>query len=425
MDHSTYHYICWHNRRVYMTCQGITGGISINPDNRLWNAEGAPFVLTFYDNGSVTHYAVSDEDAEDILGRIDKWYEEHPDMSEFPEDAPNEAFVSIGTAGRKRFPEAELMKGWFEELRGKSRGPLNDEEFYHYTNPAPAPVEGEIRIHTIIEQAVTAPQNPTLMIPPPDNYRSQILIEDGLAIMVVCCSGQYLKYIIPDSLIPFINAKAADMLSKNANGYHREGDPDAWLEVQGREDKFDIEPDDAIRLFEELVPQCSDPIPMVHPNGFRGFYTEGERKLINSAWDCPGCGATRNFGKVCGTCGPEHKPLPKADRPWHCNKCKTDGNTGTYCSECGSLYVRPDGLPDGPEDMIIGYRDNRAALFKQKMFEGGMFFQAAAPAPAPAPAPSAQTAETAEGDLPEDSWKCTFCGHINTGKFCSECGTKR
>ena len=30
-----------------------------------------------------------------------------------------------------------------------------------------------------------------------------------------------------------------------------------------------------------------------------------------------------------------------------------------------------------------------------------------------------------EKSVSADSWKCSNCGHINTGKFCSECGKEK
>ena len=58
---------------------------------------------------------------------------------------------------------------------------------------------------------------------------------------------------------------------------------------------------------------------------------------------------------------------------------------------------------------------NTAAMFQAAAAQQAAAQQAAAAAPA-APAPAAPAADT---------WTCSNCGAVNTGKFCQECGTKK
>jgi len=411
IDRNDFNYIYWRSKAVYMSSM-VCGGIQVNVDNRLWNSEGKPFVLSFYEEGRTIHYAVSDEDAEAVASKIRKWYDDNPDLKSFPvnDSNPYQAAVSMGELSHKTFPEAELIKQWFEELRVKCGEPLSDKEFFHYTNPKPELKDGELNVREIIEQAVIPPHNPTLPVPPPDNRRSQLTIEDGIALLKAYCSGQYLMYVIPNELIPRINEAAADMLAKDADGYHVEGDADAWLTVQGREDKFDIEPEDAIKLFEELIPQCGAPLPQEHPNTNYGIYTNAVKELLGKKWTCHKCGETDNFGKMCITCGPSGEQKAKADIPWHCNKCNTDGNTGGYCCNCGSEYVKSD----APSKLDIGYRKGSNPFYAGGMVGFSMFAQQMQQ--------NMQPQQEAKPEIPEGSWWCPFCGHINEGKFCCECG---
>ena len=52
---------------------------------------------------------------------------------------------------------------------------------------------------------------------------------------------------------------------------------------------------------------------------------------------------------------------------------------------------------------------------QQRGVQQGLFTNQPAPAPEPVD----------PNNLPEGSWFCTCCGHLNTGKFCSECGAPR
>jgi len=413
MDLDQHIYISWHNKAVYINSTCVMGGISVNVDNRLWKTEKTPFVLSLYEQGRTSHYAVKDEDAEDIIGRINKWYDDHPDLKRAAPDCPDEAFVSIGRSYERPFAEVELIKQWFDELKARSRGPLSDADYYHYTNPKPSIAEGDIKVHKIIEQKVIAPHNPTLPVPPPDNCRSELLIEDDITVMSVYSRGQYLDYLVPEVSISIINDEASQMLAKDADGYHQTGDADAWLEVLGRDDKFDIEPEDAISLFEKMIPQCIGPIPREHPNGSWGISVDRIRKSLADKWKCPCCGDDDNYGKICRTCGPSGIIKQAADVPWHCSKCNTDGNSGAYCSACGAEYTRPD----TPDQMIVGYRKGVMPLFMAPGIAGMFVAQNKEPV-------NAAIIETKE-EIPAGSWKCTYCGHINNSSFCCECGGKR
>ncbi|MBR7088022.1 MAG: hypothetical protein IKI38_01595 [Mogibacterium sp.] len=412
-----HYYICW--RSKYNSIMGGMGGLPVNTDNRLWKDEGAPFVLSFYEEGITYHYAVRDEDAEDIIGRIGKWYEDNPDARVPGNDQQDSASVELGTYRARVFPDVELLKAWFEELRAKSGSPLSGEEYYHYINPAPAPVEGEVHVTKIVEQAVVPPQPPSLPVPPHDRMRSEIRIEDGTAVLLICSGGVYLEYVIPEALIPDINEAAGEMLAKHADGYHSEWEEDAWLEVSGRDEKFDIEPEDALALFEKIAPQCGDPLPVEQVYRYPGISINEVRECISRTHDCPLCGTPRMFGKFCRTCGSSKKTNPAKTAPWRCSRCGFIGNTGAYCINCCAGHDE-EGVA---EDISLGYRR-------------GMGFSPYAKIPSGAFAvidlnmDVMQEGRTgsqapASGTLPEGAWKCNCCGGINYGQFCCECGKKR
>ena len=104
-----HYYICW--RSKYNSIMGGMGGLPVNTDNRLWKNEGAPFVLSFYEEGITYHYAVRDDDAEDIIGRIGKWYEDNPDAPVPGNDQQDSASVELGTYRARVFPDVELCSG--------------------------------------------------------------------------------------------------------------------------------------------------------------------------------------------------------------------------------------------------------------------------------------------------------------------------
>lgn len=63
--------------------------------------------------------------------------------------------------------------------------------------------------------------------------------------------------------------------------------------------------------------------------------------------------------------------------------------------------------------------------FQQMQMNQAMQGQpASAPAPAPTPAPAAPAPASTAAPAPAAGWTCG-CGHVNTGKFCSECGSPK
>ena len=152
------------------------------------------------------------------------------------------------------FDDADLLRTWLDMLKEKCGEPLTDAELYHYTHPAPAPVAGDVRVVRIVEQAVVPPQPASLPVPPPDNCRSELLVEDGFAVLSVFRGGMHLEYVLPPELLPRVNEAAKEMLAHPAGGYHQAWDADARLRVDGREEEFSVDPEAVLQLFASLVP---------------------------------------------------------------------------------------------------------------------------------------------------------------------------
>ena len=129
------------NTSYYIAVRGgemgsnLMGGPFVNTDDRLWNTEGSPFVLSLFRNGSAAHYAVSDADAEEFIDRVLRQSEEDKDRMR---SGPGRAEVRIGMQLHP-FRDAGLLQRWLEELRDKCGERLTDGELHRYTHPAPLP----------------------------------------------------------------------------------------------------------------------------------------------------------------------------------------------------------------------------------------------------------------------------------------------
>ena len=217
---------------------------------------------------------------------------------------------------------------------------------------------------------------------------------------------------------------ARELLDHPADGYHPEWDADAWLKIKGREEEFDAEPEDVLKLFESLVGRCGDPIPRKDHPDFYKVWLSSVRDKLASAWDCPLCAWKRNTSAFCEGCGAKREdipsgravsaPKPKPPVPWSCRCCGTVGNSGSYCCECGAPINAEERFihESGP----IGYRRGRGTGGFLRMLPNGMV-----PAPQPAPQSPPQTPPSAGAPAPGE-WFCTQCGARNSGKFCTECG---
>jgi hypothetical protein len=417
MERDSAHYIAWRSALVYNSLGGF-GGVSVNMDDRLWNDAGGPFVLSVFRNRAVENYAVSDADAEAFIQKVLHQSEADVLRPAGPAADPHEGTeVRIG---KKRYPfrDAKLMKQWLEELQVQCGEPLTNEEAYRYAHPAPVPPAGDVEVIKIVEQAVL-PQRPAAVLGPgPDNCRSELLVEDGFAVLSVFQDGMHLEYILPPALLPEVNAAARAMLDDPGDGYHTEWDADAWLKVKGREEEFDAKPEDVLKLFASLAGRCGDPIPRKDHPDFYKVWLQGVRDKLANAWDCPLCAWKRNTAAFCEGCGAKRQdipsgravsmPKPKAPAPWSCLRCGTVGNSGSYCCECGgpvNVEERFTG-ESGP----IGYRRGAG-------WGIGGSFGAFWPMPTPPPQKPEQAAPAAVGE-----WFCTMCGARNSGKFCTECG---
>ena len=409
------HYIAWRGGEMG---SNLMGGPFVNTDDRLWNRAGGPFVLTLFRNGAAVNYAVGDGDAEEFIQRVLRQSGEDAGSPKPPSGGgPGGAEVRIGTK-RFLFRDADLMRQWLAELGEACGEPLSDAELYRYTHPAPTPPEGAVEVMKIVEQAVLPYRSPALPGPGPDNCRSELLVEEDLAVLSVFRDGMHLEYVLPPELLPEVNAAAREMLDHPGDGYHGDWDEDAWLKVRGREEEFDARPEDVLRLFEALVPRCGDPIPHEDRMDFYKVWPQAIRKRLASAWDCPLCGRKRNTGDHCQDCGAKKEdipsgravsdPRPRAGAPWRCGACATAGNTGGFCAGCG----RPGSSPPPSDSAVFGYRKGRRAAGVMRMI--GM----AGPVPAPAKQGKRRPASPGE-------WFCPQCGTPNGGKFCTECGTPK
>ena len=400
----------------------LMGGPFVNTDDRLWNTEGSPFVLSLFRNGDTAHYAVSDSDAEEFIGRVIRQSEEDENKDRI-RSGPGRAEVRIGMQLHP-FRDAGLLKRWLEELRDKCGERLTDGELHRYTHPAPLPPAGAVEVTKIVEQAVLPYRPPAVLGPGPDNCRSELLVEGDFAVLSVFRDGMHLEYRLPPELLPEVNAAARELLDHPADGYHPEWDADAWLKIKGREEEFDAEPEDVLKLFESLVGRCGDPIPRKDHPDFYKVWLSSVRDKLASAWDCPLCAWKRNTSAFCEGCGAKRNdipsgravsaPKPKPPVPWSCLRCGAVGNSGSYCCECGAPVNAEERFihESGP----IGYRRGRGTGGFLRMLPNGMV-----PAPQPAPQSPPQTPPSAGAPAPGE-WFCTQCGARNSGKFCTECG---
>lgn len=417
MERDTSHYIGVRGR---MDAASF-GGPGVNMDDRLWNQEGGPFVLTLCRGGKMVNYAVADADAEAFIARVLEYGKEAAASGSVPNTpSPLRPEVTIGMELHP-FPDAALLKQWLEELGKTCCDPLSPEEYYRYTHPLPPIPEGELEVTKMVEQQIL-PYRPAAMLGPgPDNCRSELVAEDGFAVLSVFRNGMHLEYILPPELLPEVNAAAKELLKRPGNGAHREGDEDAWLKLKGREEEFDLQPEDVLQLFKALVGRCGDPLPRKERMDFYKVYLPSVREKLDGAWDCPLCAWKRNTGGWCQGCGAKKEdipsgraasaPKPRAEMPWRCN-CGAEGNVGGYCAECGRAYD----YPPLTGRSTFGYRKG------QSMFGGiGMMgvFGIGGSAPAPEKTPPKQSAPG------PGEWFCTACGARNSGRFCTECGKAR
>ena len=417
IDKSSDYYIAWRSGDMGVAAMG---GPVVNTDDRLWNAEGSPFVLSLFRNGDAVHYAVGDSDAEEFIGRVLRQSEEDAGKDRI-QNGPGRAVVSIGRRQRP-FRDADLMKRWLEELRLKCGQPLSPAELYRHTHPAPLPPEGAVEVTKIVEQAVLPYRPPAALGPGPDNCRSELLVEGDMAVLSVFRDGMHLEYLLPPALLPEVNAAARELLDHPGDGYHPEWDADAWLKVKGREEEFNAQPEDVLKLFGSLAGRCGDPIPRYESMDFYKVYLPDIRKRLAGAWTCPLCGGERNTGKYCETCSARREdipsgraksePRPKADVPWGCCDCGATGNPGAYCGGCGSPYSREKHFPTGVVGPI-GYRRG-AGLGMGGLLGAFRAVQTPPTAPPKPPAPAAA-----------GEWFCPLCGARNSGRFCTECGKPR
>lgn len=416
------------NTSYYIAVRGgemgsnLMGGPFVNTDDRLWNNAGSPFVLSLFRNGDTAHYAVSDSDAEEFIDRVLRQSEEDENKDRI-HGYPGRAEVRIGMQLHP-FRDPDLMKRWLEELRDKCGERLTDGELHRYTHPAPLPPAGAVEVTKIVEQAVLPHRPPAVLGPGPDNCRSELLVEGDFAVLSVFRDGMHLEYRLPPELLPEVNAAARELLDHPADGYHPEWDADAWLKIKGREEEFDAEPEDVLKLFESLVGRCGDPIPRKDHPDFYKVWLSSVRDKLASAWDCPLCAWKRNTSAFCEGCGAKREdipsgravsaPKPKPPVPWSCLRCGTVGNSGSYCCECGAPINAEERFihESGP----IGYRRGRGTGGFLRMLPNGMV-----PAPQPAPQSPPQTPPSAGAPAPGE-WFCTQCGARNSGKFCTECG---
>ena len=419
IDKNTVYYIAWRGGEMGVTPMG---GPIVNTDDRLWNNAGSPFVLSLFRNGDTAHYAVSDSDAEEFIHRVLRQSEEDENKDRI-HGYPGRAEVRIGTQLHP-FRDPDLMRRWLEELRDKCGERLTPAECHRRTHPAPLLPEGTVEVTKIVEQAVLPYRPPAVLGPGPDNCRSELLVEGDFAVLSVFRDGMHLEYRLPPELLPEVNAAARELLDHPADGYHPEWDADAWLKIKGREEEFDAEPEDVLKLFESLVGRCGDPIPRYERMDFYKVYIQGVRDKLANAWDCPLCSRKRNTAAFCEGCGAKREdipsgravsaPKPKAPSPWGCLRCGTVGNSGSYCCECGAPINAEERFihESGP----IGYRRGRGTGGFLRMLPNGMV-----PAPQPAPQSPPQTPPSAGAPAPGE-WFCTQCGARNSGKFCTECG---
>ena len=422
IDKNTVYYIAWCGVEMG---SNLTGGPYVNTDDRLWNNAGSPFVLSLFRNGDTAHYAVSDSDAEEFIHRVLRQSEEDENKDRI-HSYPGRVEVRIGMLLRP-FRDPDLMKRWLEELRDKCGERLTDAECYRYTHPAPPAPEGAVEVTKIVEQAVLPYRSPAVLGPGPDNCRSELLVEGDFAVLSVFRDGMHLEYRLPPELLPEVNAAARELLDHPGDSYHSEWDEDAWLKVKGREEEFDAEPEEVLKLFESLVGRCGDPIPRKERMDFYKVYLPSVRKKLDAAWDCPLCSWKRNTAAFCEGCGAKREDIPsgravsapklKAPAPWSCLRCGAVGNSGGYCCECGSPVNAEERFTG--ESGPIGYRRGRGTGGFLRMLPNGMV-----PAPQPAPQSPPQTPPSAGAPAPGE-WFCTACGARNSGKFCTECGKAR
>ncbi len=415
IDKNTVYYIAW---RSGLMGVAALGGPIVNTDDRFWNYAGAPFALSMFSHGDTLNYAVSDADAEEFIGKV---------LRRSEEDArgpkPSSGSAAVVRIGMNHYPfhDGALMKEWLEDLRSKCGQPLSKAEFYNYTHPAPLPPEGAVEVTKIVEQAVLPYRSPAVLGPGPDNCRSELLVEGDFAVLSLFQNGMHLEYRLPPELLPEVNAAAREMLDHPGDGYHAEGDADAWLKINGREEEFKARPEDVLKLFESLAGRCGDPIPRSDRPDFYKVWLPGVRDRLAGAWDCPLCAWKRNTAEYCEGCGAKREDIPsgravsapkeKAPVPWACLRCGTQGNTGGYCCHCGNpgnMGERWTGVV-GP----IGYRKGTSGGMPGMAGMFGIF----PPAQTPPPAPPKQAAPAAPGE-----WFCPMCGARNSGKFCTECG---
>ena len=302
------------NTSYYIAVRGgemgsnLMGGPFVNTDDRLWNTEGSPFVLSLFRNGNAAHYAVGDSDAEEFIHRVLRQSEEDENKDRI-HGYPGRAEIRIGMQLHP-FRDPDLMKRWLEELRAKCGDRLTDAELHRYTHPAPLPPAGAVEVTKIVEQAVLPYRPPAVLGPGPDNCRSELLVEGDFAVLSVFRDGMHLEYRLPPELLPEVNAAARELLDHPADGYHPEWDADAWLKIKGREEEFDAEPEDVLKLFESLVGRCGDPIPRKDHPDFYKVWLSSVRDKLASAWDCPLCAWKRNTSAFCEGCGAKRDDIP-------------------------------------------------------------------------------------------------------------------
>ena len=381
IDRKKYNYIAWRSRAIFMTYSALMGGFPINSDTRFWNTKGSSFVLTCFEEGCEQHYAVSDADAEAFIKQVLQHCGPDNGIDGIDQfvipDADGPGAVASVTISARHYPfdDPALLKKWMDELRSKCTGPMDPREFYHYTNPVPEPVKGDVIVETIVEQAVVPPQPPALPVPPPDNCRSSLYFEGGKPVLKIYCSGKYYTYDLPEQLLPEVNAAAAQLIAHPADGYHVHWEPEAWITVKGRVEQFIVEPEGVLKLFEKLAAKCMESSKSVQPlPGGIGY---------RSASDC----------------APGAQGWPGSmSMMFQMN------------SEAAKQYAAGKDTQGAGNDAKAAGKDAQAA---------GNDVQASGQK-AQAPGQKAQAAVQ-----PDKPWVCPMCGNSNTGKFCNNCGSLR
>lgn len=360
-------YIGYRDLAYYNSRMNVCGGTPENPDHRLYTVKDDIYLLIFCGQNYAVTKERAERFAEEVMSKSTGSHPGHFPLMITEVNGKNTAAVieikdDKGTICYDF--DDELLLKMLTELKDECGNPLDKRGLINYCYPNPA-LPDDFELKTICHQIYCAPDNtPASVVRTyfPDTETSHFWILNDKAHVIIREGTNENEYSVPDDLIPEIKEKVKELCREPAEAYVDPGNWEGYIQFGKTKERIFTDPDKTLELLKYIA---------------SGSVFESTKEIDTKKFYPYHAGPGFGLGMMgfMNAMPLNQAPNTNANPPaqqtsgpsvpgsWDCAACGKKGNLAKFCPECGS--EKPEG------------------------------------------------------------WKCPSCGAVNSGRFCSDCGSPR